>query len=277
MNVAIIGCGYVGSAIARYWSQTVGLKVTATTTTVQRVPALEVIAHQVKVVEGNDAEALKSVLQGQDTVLLSVASKGGRDLDAYRVAYLETAQTLASILPQLPQVRHLIYTGSYAVYGDRNGMLVDELTPVAPANENSEILAETEQVLLNIASDSLKVCIIRLGGIYGPERELVKIWSRAAGKTRPGSGRYPTHWVHLDDIVGVIEFIRQRQLDGIYNLVDQSNLHLRELVDLVCQKHGLDPVIWDASQPTQRSYNVQVSNQKIIQAGYQFIHPQTLI
>ena len=48
-------------------------------------------------------------------------------------------------------------------------------------------------------------------------------------------------------------------------------------MDLVCEKHDLDPIIWDKSQPNQSPYNVKVSNQKIIDAGYQFLHPYTLI
>ena len=77
--------------------------------------------------------------------------------------------------------------------------------------------------------------------------------------------------------MGAIELTRQHQLDGIYNLVDQSNHTIRDLVNLICKKHNLDPIIWDESQPNKASYNVKVSNQKILEAGYQFIHPQTLI
>jgi len=38
----------------------------------------------------------------------------------------------------------------------------------------TQILCETEQVLLSASSDDMSVCILRLGGIYGPRRELVK-------------------------------------------------------------------------------------------------------
>ncbi|MEA5500330.1 NAD-dependent epimerase/dehydratase family protein [Limnoraphis robusta] len=276
MNIAIIGCGYVGSAVSRYWSQTLELTVTATTTTPQRVESLEKIANRVVVVNGNDPEALKSVLQGQNTVLLSVASKG-RDPQAYQLAYQKTAQTLATVLPQVPEVRHLIYTGSFGLYGDQNGVTVDESSPVFPADKNQQIIYKTEQLLLDLASENLKVCILRLGGIYGPGREIVKIFSRIFGTTQPGNGRYPTAWVHLDDIVGAIEFSRQHQLEGIYNLVDNSSLTRRELIDLMCEKYDLQNVTWDVSLPNNRPYNVRVSSQKIQEAGYQFIHPQTLV
>lgn len=271
MNIAIIGCGYVGTAVTRYWHQELGLVVTATTTSPERVAAIETVAQRVAVVKGNDSEGLQSVLQNQEIVLLSV---GARNSSVYEETYLHTAKTLVSVLKQTPSVRQLIYTGSYAVYGDRNGAPVDESSPVAPANSNGQILDDTEQVLLSASSDRLGVCILRLGGIYGPNRELVKIFSRAFGTTRPGDGKDTSNWVHLDDIVGAIEFARQHQLQGIYNLVDDAQLTSRELLDLICERHNTPKVNWDASLQSTRSYNAQVSNQKIKEAGYQLIHPQ---
>jgi hypothetical protein len=47
------------------------------------------------------------------------------------------------------------------MYGDSQGELVSEDSPVAPANLNSEILAETERILLAESSPNLKVAILR--------------------------------------------------------------------------------------------------------------------
>ena len=273
MNVAIIGCGYVGSAIAPYWRQELGFCVTATTTTKEKVAALEAVVQKVVVLQGNDPDALKSVLQNQDTILLSV---GAKNATVYEETYLHTAKTLVSVLKETPTVKQVIYTGSYSVYGDRNGELVDESTPVAPANPNNEILAQTEEVLLSASNQNTKICILRLGGIYGPGRELVKIFGRAAGTTRPGNGENITNWIHLDDIVGAIEFARSHQLQGIYNLVDDAHLKNKELLERVFTQHNLPNVVWDSSQKNPRAYNVLVSNKKIKMAGYQLIHPQMI-
>ncbi|MBD6618050.1 SDR family oxidoreductase [Komarekiella sp. 'clone 1'] len=273
MNIAIIGCGYVGYVVAQYWQQNMDFVVSATTTSPERVPALQPIAQRVIVTQGNDRDGLKSLLQNQDVVLLSIGAKGA---DSYEETYLQTAKTLVSVLQQAPCVRQLIYTGSYAVYGDRNGVWVDEETPLAPANINAQILRKTEEVLLSASNENLRVCILRLGGIYGPGRELVKIFSRYPGATRPGNGEDVTNWIHLDDIVGAIEFARRNRLQGVYNLVDDAHLTSRELLDTLFDKHNLPKVIWDASVKSDRPYNVWVSNQKIKDAGYQFIHPKII-
>ena len=273
MNFAIIGCGYVGYKVAQYWQQKMNFVVSVTTTSPERVPALQSVSQRVVVTCGNDLDSLKSVLHNQDVVLLSVGAKNG---EVYEETYLQTAQTLISSLQQIPSVKQLIYTGSYAVYGDRNGVWVDEETPLAPANLNAQILRKTEDVLLSASSENLRVCIFRLGGIYGTGRELLKIFSRYSGTTRPGNGEDITNWIHLDDIVGAIEFARHRRLQGIYNLVDDAHLTSQDLLERLFEKHNLPKVKWDTSIKSTRPYNAWVSNEKLKEAGYRLIHPQMI-
>ena len=262
----ILGCGYVGQAVAQHWQQQ-GISVTATTTTPARQAELDAVADQVAIWTGNDAAGLRSLLSGQTTVLVSV---GAPSADAYEETYLQTAKTVAAVLAENASVRQVIYTGSYAVYGDQQGQWVDETTPVQPANAKGEILVATEQVLLDAATPERQVCVFRLGGICGPGRDVVKIFRRAAGSTRPGTGEDASNWIHLDDIVGAIDFARTHHLQGIYNLVHDVPLTTGELLDRVFTKYDLPPVTWDASQPSNRPYNARVSNQKLKQAGYQF-------
>ncbi|MBD2344578.1 SDR family oxidoreductase [Anabaena subtropica] len=273
MNITIIGCGYVGNAIAQYWRQNPNLVITATTTTPERVTELQKIAHKVVVTQGNELDKLVSTLQNQDVVLLSVGAKGA---DLYETAYLNTAKTVVAALQQNSSVKQLIYTGTYSVYGDRNGEWVDEETPAIPTSRNAEILKETEDILLAASDEQLRVCILRLGGIYGPGRELIKIFSRVPGTTRPGDGSDITNWIHLDDIVAAIEFVYQNQLQGIYNLVDDGYLTIKKLLDSLMDYHNLPKVIWDDTLKSNRLCNAKVANQKIKEAGYKIIHQRII-
>lgn len=273
LNIGIIGCGYVGTAAARRWRE-FGHSITATTTRSDRLEELEQVAQQVVVVKGNDSEALASMVENQDIILLTV---GAHKSDLYREAYLDTANTLMPILKQSPRVQQLIYTSSYSVYGNQQGAWVDETTPVKPVDDNGKILHRTEQVLLEAQSDRLNVCILRLGGIYGPDRELVRILSRLAGKTRPGSGDDWSNWIHLEDIVEAIAFVCRQRCQGIYNLVNDVPLPMRELLDRLCEQHGVEPITWDPSQPSLRPYHARVSNQKLKRAGFELRYPETLL
>lgn len=273
LKVTIIGCGYVGMAVARQWRES-GHEILATTTTRDRVAELEKVAQQVAIVRGDDLDALRSVVRDRDVVLLSV---GARHPNTYRETYLDTAKNLVTVLQDAPGVKQVIYTGSYSVYGDKKGQWVDETAPIAPIDDKDKILFETERVLLGVARDRVKTCVLRLGGIYGPDREIVKIFGRVAGTTRPGTGQEWSNWIHLQDIVAAIAFVCEQRCEGIYNLVNDVPLPLGELLDRLCELHGLATVSWDPSRPSLRSHNVRVSNRKLKAAGFQLNYPETML
>ncbi len=267
MKAAIIGCGYVGSAVAKHW-QAKGIDVLVTTTRQERVAELREIANRVEVLVASDQDRLRDVLRDRQIVLLCIASKRGAN---YADTYLTTARTIAEVLPHTA-VEQLIYTSSVSVYGEHNGAWVSELMPPLPMTDNGKVIEQTEETLLSATTPQQKVCILRLGGIYGPGRTLEKIYSRAAGTTRPGKGDEATNWVHLNDIVGGIDWAREKQLAGIYNLVQEEVPTVRELIREVCDRHNLTPVQWDGGKESDRK-NVRVSNAKIKSTGYQFKQP----
>ena len=278
-KIAILGCGYVGTAASRYWYEQKGHSVTVTTTREHRVAELESIATQVVVMKGEDSQAVKSLLENQDTVVMSIAPISNRQVDAeiYRETYIPTAKNLVAALKESNSVKQLIYLSSCSVYGNKKGEWVDETSSVDTNGGYNEVLCEAEQLLLNSVTEDVKICILRLGGIYGPERELTKRFGRIAGQNMPGSGETFTSWIHLDDIIAVMDFLCQRRLGGIYNLVNDFNFTIRELSDKVCDRAGLEKIIWDDTKPSYRFLNARVSNHKIKAAGYKLIHSDTII
>ena len=277
-NIGIIGCGYVGTAVADYW-QHQNHFITATTTSPKRIAELQEIASQVVVMKGDNFSAMESLVQNQDTIVVSVSPKANRQVDAgvYEDTYLSTTQNLARALSKASSAKQLIYLSSCSVYGNQDGDWVDENSPVAPTGDRGQVLYEAEQILLNSASENHRVCVLRLGGIYGPGRELIRSFGALAGQTLPGRGDRYINWIHLDDLIWGIEFARLNQLQGIYNLVDDSQLRVRELAEQVCWSYGLPQVNWDPSKLSWQSNSLRVSNQKLKAVGFQLIHPQLLI
>lgn len=277
-NLTVIGCGYVGAVLAEYWQQQ-GHQVMGTATSPERVALLQSTLSQARQVRGDDALALTDVVSHQATVVVSVAPPRAQasDPSVYAATYLPLVQNLAKAIQQAPQPLQVIYLSSCSVYGDRQGAWVDETATIVPTTTHMQILYEAEQTLLEAGSSSQSVCLLRLGGIYGPGRELVKRYANLAGKTLPGQGDRVINWIHLADIVGTIEFARANRLAGIYNVVDDSVMTVREQVALVCAQHRLPPVLWDESQPAQATKNLRVSNQKLKTAGYPLIYPKLVV
>ena len=268
MKTAIIGCGYVGKTVAHLWKSK-GFNVLGTTTSPERVDELSHLLDTVAVLRGTEEDKLKAALFDREVALLCVGSKRGGN---YRETYLGTAQSIATVLPQT-SVKQLIYTSTCSVYGQTTGAWIDETMPPNPSTENGKIIEETEQTLLAIASPQLNVCILRLGGIYGPGRTVESIYSRIAGKTMPGKGDETANWVHLLDIIGAIDWAKEQQLSGIYNVVQDELPMRKELIAEVCRRENLEPVRWDDDEAGGRRRNVRLSNQKLKRTGYQFEHP----
>ena len=122
-------------------------------------------------------------------------------------------------------------------------------------------------------TENRHVCILRLGGIYGENREIRKIFRNAMEQTRPGIGLEYGNWVHLEDIVAGIQFARVQNLSGLFNLVADEPMQRKVMLDKLAEKYNLEPVIWDESQPSPHMFNVRVSNQKIKSMGFTFKYP----
>jgi nucleoside-diphosphate-sugar epimerase len=276
-DIAILGCGYVGSALADYWQEQ-GHFVTGTTTSKERVASLSKIASKVVLIKGDDLTAVHSLLKGQDTLVVSVAPTGFQEATeaTYENTYINTTKNLVTALSQAPNVKQVIYLSSCSVYGDRQGEWVDETARIDPLEHKSQVLYESEQIILQAATDRQKVCVLRLGGIYGPDRELVDMFGGLAGMTMAGKGDRFINWIHRDDIIGAIEFARLNELEGIYNLVDDSQMTVKEQVKRVCAHYDLPPVQWDPSKLSLQRKSLQVSNHKLKSAGYDLIHPQLI-
>ena len=70
---------------------------------------------------------------------------------------------------------------------------------------------------------------------------------------------------------------RRHHLTGIYNLADDDHPTRKELYDEISKKFQVPEVTWDPSLTSLRSGNKRVSNHKIKQSGYRFVHPHRVL
>lgn len=259
MRICIIGCGYVGQAAARHW-KAAGHEITVTTRSLERAYQLRPLADLVYILSDDWHELIKK----QDIVLLSVAPDVNSN---YLQTYLYSAEALLRSI-QGSSVSQIIYTGSTSVYGDHEGRWVDENTSPNPAHTNAHILLATEQTLLKMSDDKRKVCIFRLGEIFGPERSIVDRVKRMQGNAFPGNGENFTNLVHLDEIISALDSAISNQLNGIYNLCNDIHLSRKDLYQKICTEHGLPEVQWDLSAKNPHSGNKKVSNEKLKSTGW---------
>ena len=128
MDLTIVGCGYVGLALAeRLQLRRPQLRLTLTTTSSERLEHLSSLADRVRVCDATNPAQLLDALQQSSSAVFCLGPKGDRQVDAngYRHTFVNSFRCLKSLLPQLPNLRQILYTSSCSVYGDAQGDWVD--------------------------------------------------------------------------------------------------------------------------------------------------------
>ena len=277
MRLSLVGCGYVGQAIAQQLQGRADLELTVTTTSEERRGELSAMADQVLVISADDPDGLLAALKGRDAAIFCLGPKGNRQVDAagYRRTFNDSFRCLEQLLPKLPVLQQIIYTGSCSIYGDAGGGWVDESTTAQPRDEHGAVLLEAERQLLAMGSPQRRVCILRLGALYGPQREFEQRFSRLAGSTQPGRGERFTNWVHRDDAAAAAIAALDGHWHGIVNVVDDAPVPLAELLNASLAQAGLAPITWQpASEPGNPGLNRRISNRLLKSKSFELNHPR---
>ena len=271
-SYAIVGCGYVGSAVASHF-RLQGHEVVGTTTSPERLGELCDLVDHPRIYRAGDPMADASFLDRVDGVLIAMAPTTATfEEDQYEKVYGQAVPALVDALRQRQGCRplHVSYLSSAGVYGDQSGLVCNELTPPDCSNTANALLASAESSVLSLNDASTHACVLRLGGIYGPGKDIPSYIRSAAGQSVPKNGNHINAWVHLHDIIRGVDFAYQKRLQGIYNLVDDLQFTRRQLSNALCDDHGLPPVIWDNhDRPGARIFNARVSNARLREIGFE--------
>ncbi len=266
MKIGIIGCGYVGQASGLRWKLG-GHLLAVTTRRPERAESLRIVADQIYLL---NSQNLGPFIAQQEALLISIAPDA---TSTYASTYLKTAQQMAEQVTQAPALQQILYTSSTSVYGDQGGAWVDENCHIIPSHDNAKILYDTEQILLGCSSEKLKICILRLGEIYGPGREIEQRLRRMQHQPFAGTGEAYTNLIHLSDIVSALDFALRNRLNGIYNLCNDFHMPRKLFYQKLCEQEKIPFIQWDPTKPSMHGGNRRVSNQKIKNTGFIFECP----
>jgi nucleoside-diphosphate-sugar epimerase len=189
-------------------------------------------------------------------------------VEEYRKVYVEGMSNLLTWLAERPPQK-FVYTSSTSVYGQVDGSLVSETSPAEPETDTARVLLEAEKILLDGARQhAFAANVLRVAGIYGPDRGY---WLKQylAGQARiEGEGERVLNMVHRDDVAGAILCALSRgRSGGIYNVVDDEPITQRACFEWLAKRLGLGmpaSVAGDHLVARKRALtSKKVSNQKL--------------
>jgi nucleoside-diphosphate-sugar epimerase len=213
-----------------------------------------------------------------DWVVNTVASgKGG--VEDYRRVYLEGSRNLIEWLAPTA-LQKFVWTSSTSVYGQTDGSLVKESSATEPQSETSRVLVETERLLLAAVRERrFPAVIVRVAGIYGPDRgHLFQQYLRNEARIA-GRGERLINMIHRDDVVGgILAALANGRPGEVYNLCDDepvAQIHFFRWLSETLGKN-MPPFASEAENAARKRGLTQkkVSNRKArMELGWQLRYP----
>ena len=276
MRVLIVGCGYVGvplgAELVRLGHEVFGLRRNLSAESELKTAGIQPLFGDV-----TKPNELKNLPHDFDWVVNCVAAGG--DVENYREVYFNGTINLFEWLAPNPP-KKFVYTSSTSVYAQNDGAQVKESSPTEPAAETSKILVETEKVLLEAAAQKkFPAVVLRVAGIYGPDRgHWFKQFLKDAAHIEGDGARF-LNMIHRDDLVGcIIAALKNGRPGEIYNATDDepvNQLHFFQWLAQAVDKPLPPSVPENPGEYRRRGVtNKRVSNRKLkMELGHRFKYP----
>jgi len=223
----IVGCGYIGRAVAR-----------AYIARGESVVGIVRSAGSAAAVEATGARALQLDLDRDPPEAVAGLATAGEQVFHFAPPPGEGEQDpltarLVELFEHNGPPRRVVYIGTTGVYGDCGGDWVDEDRPVQPLAPRAKRRWDAEQRLRAwSAASGGELVILRVAGIYACDRlPLTRIES---GQPVVQADQAPwTNRIHAEDLVAVcIAAMERASTGGLYNVCDG---HPSTMTDYFCR------------------------------------------
>ena len=264
MRFLIFGCGYLGRRVAAAWVDA-GHEVIGVTRTQKNAELFRQSDIEPIVADICDLASL-SVLPVVDLVLYSV----GFDRNSGRSHEEVTCGGLKNVLSMIKgRCSRFIYVSSTSVFGQSDGEWVDESSECKPTQPGGQNCLEAERLVWDCFpnTEAPNANVLRLAGIYGPERLLSRIESIKAGLSVAGRGDSWLNLIHVDDAVSAVLACEKIGAPfETYIVVDDRPVLREEYYNLLAELTGGPVPVFNPEEASARGsggLNKRCSNKKL--------------
>ena len=258
-----MGCGYLGTALAKK-CLSMDWQVSALTRNLDTVKKLRDMGVQ-HVVAGKLAERdwHNEISLDQDYVVTCVGA-ADRSVEGYEESYFK-GQVSAVEWLRKSSARSYLFTSSTSVYPQSGGIWVDENASNEGCSNRAKVLLKAENVSFPMTGCLASSYILRLAGIYGPDRHVL-INKMRNGESYDGNRDRILNLIHRDDAVEAILscfMLSNGNSGGIYNITDGTASTRGEITDWLSDKLGLERPEY-LENDSGDTPNRKISNKKVL-------------
>lgn len=273
--ISILGCGWLGRPLGVHLVDQ-GRTVRGSTTTPDKVDALRedgiepVLLTLDPALSGDDPSPL---FQSSVLVLNVPPPRGADDVRRVHRRQIEAVRDAAVD----GEVEWVLFASSTGVYPNVEQTVTEADCPPGrpdalpgPRRTTGEALLDVEKLLVD--TPDFDTTIVRLGGLYGGDRNPGRF---LAGRTGAGRPQAPVNLLHRDDAVGVFLTLLDQNVRGeVFNACADEHPTRKAFYTRAAEALGLEPPVFDENDPTTGK---RVSNEKLkTRCGYRYQHPNPL-
>lgn len=223
----IVGCGYVGKRLARQLGKSYNLYGLVRSTA--HVKALRAVHVEPIVLNLDtlDAADLSPVWCRNCTLFYFAPPPAGGESDTRLHRFLNALRSMPDTL---------VYLSTTGVYGNSQGKMVDESTPVNPQSQRAHRRVSAEHITrIWCTENNVRRVVLRVPAIYGPGR--LPLDRLRNGEPVIQASEAPIiNRIHVDDLVQVcVAAAVQAEARGVYNVSDGNHFNVNEYMRLLAQ------------------------------------------
>jgi nucleoside-diphosphate-sugar epimerase len=231
--LVILGCGYVGSQIARA-ALAQGRQVRVCRRSTGKVAELGELGAQIKYLDASQPKQLTAALASSQggTAIYAMSRVGGPPGHIVRAA-LQAAYGGG--------ISTFIYLSSSGLYGDGpdDDVWVDEETPIAHGDKEMAHVVSDEHEVTNCTFDRVRTVILRLAPVYGPGKGVRERLKKGDYRLLD-DGQHAISRIHIDDVVRVV-FAAEAQAPArsTYLVADDEPTTQLAYATWLCERMGI--------------------------------------
>lgn len=260
--VLIVGMGDLGAKVAEKLLDE-GLQVVGVRRSSRQQEPVAVIHADV-----TQAESLGSLQTLEPEVLIYCVAASGQSDAEYKAAYVDGLRNVLATQQHNKKLKQVFFVSSTRVYGQETQDFLDETKTAEPTDFGGERLLEAERLLTSIECG---VTVLRLSGIYGPDRlRMINLAKSAHAWPKQNSW---SNRIHRDDAAAFMVFLTKQALAGqaldqCYIVTDTLPVPQYSVLSWIAERLGCAQPL-----PLAVSGGKRLSNQRMLATGFKLQYP----